>query len=177
MRVSRRVLGVAALLTATALCPPLAAETKTHTVQVSATILPRLELSVKPETGADIAFGAIEQPATGQQVSRSVRVSVGVFSNLDRPYHVTQLVRRPLTNAQGETMAVEQFQVTTPPAALGRTAASVPVTIEPGTPTTLYLSNERGKSNSFQADYILTVTPTTPAGDYRTEIVYTVTSL
>jgi len=148
---------------------PIFAESESQTVQVSATILPRLELSITPETGAEIAFGSLEQPASGRISARSVKVAVNVFSNMDRPYHVTQMIRRPLTNPSGSVIPDAQFQVLTPDAQ--RHA------LVPGSPTTLYTSDARGKSNNFLADYSLTVTPETPAGTFGTEIVYTVTSL
>lgn len=153
------------------------AESASKTVQVTATILPRLELSVTPETGSAITFGAIEQPAAGETADRSVRVAVGVFSNLGHPYHVTQLVRRGLTNREGAVISDDQFRVMTHDARLGSTTAVQPTPITPGTPSTLYLSNTQGKSDNFLADYTLTVAPATVAGDYDTEIVYTVTSL
>ena len=153
------------------------AESESRTVQVSATILPRLELSVTPATGSSIAFGAVTQPAPGDQAAPSVAVTLSVFSNLDRPHHVTQMIRRPLTNAQGAAIPDPQFLVTTHDAALGQLGALTPTPVVPGAPTTLYWSNARGKSDAFTADYRLNVTPTTPAGDFGTEIVYTVTSL
>jgi hypothetical protein len=153
------------------------AESDSKTVQVSCTILPRLELSVTPETGGQIAFGAIEQPAPGDAASRSIRVALNVFSNLDRPYQVTQMIRRPLANPEGLAIAEEQFRVTTAGASRGQLDALQPTPLLPGIPTTLYTSDERGKSDAFSADYTLTVTPQTPAGEFGTEIVYTVTSL
>ena len=153
------------------------AESESRSVQVTATILPRLELTVTPETGRDIAFGAVMQPATGDETMRTVKVNVGVFSNLGHPYHVTQTVRHPLTNTEGMPIADAQFQVLTSDATLGQLGAAQPTSIVPGAATTLYLSNDRGKSDSFNADYRLTVTPTTPAGDFVTDILYTVTSL
>lgn len=153
------------------------AESESRTVEVSATILPRLELSVTPATGSSIAFGAITQPAPGDQTAQSVAVTLSVFSNLDRPYHVTQMIRRPLTNAQGAAIPDSQFLVTTHDAALGQLGAPSPTPVVPGAPTTLYWSNTRGKSDAFTADYRLNITPATPAGDFLTEIVYTVTSL
>lgn len=177
MRSAKRSLWVLTLALCLAVPRLSFAESDSKTVHVSATILPRLELSVTPETGTDIAFGAIEQPASGDETNRSVKVNVSVFSNLGRPYHVSQLVRRPLTNAAGSAIADEQFRVLTHDGSRGRTGAPQPTPIVPGTPTTLYLSNDRGKSDAFLADYTLRVTPTTPAGDFDTEIVYTVTSL
>ena len=153
------------------------AESDSKTVRVSATILPRLELSVTPETGQEIAFGAIEQSPRGESVERSVKVHVNVFSNLDHPYHVTQTVRRDLTNADGRVIPEQQFHLTTRDAVRGSLGAPAPVAVVAGAVTTLYTSDERGKSDAFSADYGLTVTPETPAGDFDTEIVYTVTSL
>ncbi len=153
------------------------AESNTQTVQVSATILPRLELSVAPETGSSIAFGALTQPADGDAASRSVNVSLNVFSNLGRPYHVTQTIRQPLTNAQGRMIPPEQLQVTTRSAVHGTPGAANPVALIPGVPMTLYTSDAGGTSAEFSADYALKVTPTTPTGTFQTEILYTVTSL
>jgi len=158
--------------------PSLAlAETTSHTVQVTATILPRLELTVTPSTGASIAFGAMTQPAQGEEASRTVAVNVSVFSNLDRPYHVTQVIRHPLTSALGSTIPDEQFLVSTRGAAIGEARVTASTPIVPGEVTTLYTSNARGKSDAFAADYTLEVTPVTPAGDFATAIIYTVTSL
>ena len=159
------------------LASSLSAESDSKTVQVTATILPRLELTVTPETGESIAFGAITQPAPGDRTARSVKVSLNVFSNLDRPYQVTQLVRQPLSTAAGSTIPAAQFLVTAHDAARGQLVPIQPTAILPGAATTLYISDSRGKSDAFLADYSLTVTPETPAGNFHTEIVYTVTSL
>ena len=173
----RSTIGTVAVVAALAIAPPLFAESDSKTVQVTATILPRLELTVTPETGETIAFGAVTQPAPGGEDSRSVRVAVNVFSNLDRPYHVTQLVRRPLANREGSAISDPQFLVSAHDAGRGRASPVRPTAMIPGRATTLYTSDERGKSDAFKADYTLTVTPETPAGDFATEIVYTVTSL
>lgn len=169
--------GIAALMGLLYTIPSACAETDSKTVKVSATIVPRLELSVTPQTGQDIAFGVIEQPSAGDTTHRSVNVALNVFSNLARPYQVTQLVRQPLTNSDGASIPSDQFQVETHDAARGTLGAPSATAIVPGNATTLYLSDERGKSDSFHADYNLTVTPRTPAGTFGTEIVYTVTSL
>lgn len=153
------------------------AESDSKTVQVTATILPRLELTVTPETGEAIAFGAITQPTPGGATERSVNVSVNVFSNLDRPYHVTQLVRQPLSSASGSTIPDGQFLVSARDASRGQLGPVQPMAVVPGAATTLYISDSRGKSDAFLANYTLQVTPETPAGDFQTEIVYTVTSL
>jgi hypothetical protein len=156
---------------------PALAESQTKTVQVSATILPRLELTVTPETGSGIAFGEIEQPAFGATNDRTVKVKLGVFSNLGAPYHVTQMVRRPLENTQGLAIDDAQFTVSARDAGLGQVHTAGATPIVPGQTMTLYTSNAIGKSDQFLADYALQVTPTTPAGQFNTEIVYTVTSL
>jgi hypothetical protein len=106
-----------------------------------------------------------------------VAVHLNVFSNLGRPYQVTQLIRRALMNGDGQMIPADQFQVSARGAQLGQVETDRPTAILPGVDTPLYTSNERGKSDRFSADYILTVTPQTPAGEYDTEIVYTVTSL
>ena len=177
MHRSLRFAGAAVATAGLAFASPLFAESDSKTVQVSATILPRLELSVTPETGESIAFGAMTQPAMGDEDSRSVRVAVNVFSNLDRPYHITQLVRHPLSSTGGSTIPEPQFLVTAHDASRGQVGPIQPTAIVPGRATTLYTSDERGKSDAFQAEYTLTVTPETSAGDFTTEIVYTVTSL
>ena len=153
------------------------AESQSRTVQVTATILPRLELSINPSTGSSIAFGAIAQPNTGSTNTKTVAVNLSVFSNLDRPYHVTQTVRHPLTATSGTTIPDEQLQIITRNASQGEVGLGTLVPVASGTPTTLYTSNAHGKSDAFVADYQLSVTPTTPAGDFGTEILYTVTSL
>lgn len=171
-----RLIGFTAL--AITMIPPLGlAESDSRTVQVTATILPRLELTVTPEMGHAVAFGAIEQPALGGETERTVQVNLSVFSNLDQPYHVSQLVRHPLRSADGAEISETHFRVRTHAASRGQLALTQPAPITSGQSTTLYTSNERGKSDAFSAEYTLTVTPETPAGDFATEIVYTVTSL
>ena len=170
---SRWAVLAAILLTA----PRAFAESDSKSVQVTCTILPRLELSVSPDTGDQIAFGVLEQPAPGETANRSVKVQLNVFSNLGRPYQVTQLIRRSLATPEGLAIGDEQFRVLTAGSARGQLGTSEPVAMVPGVAATLYTSDERGKSDAFSADYTLTVTPQTPAGEYGTEIVYTVTSL
>ena len=174
---SRWAVGVAITLLSFGLSIAASAESDSKTVQVTATILPRLELSVSPETGQTIAFGPITQPADGMTAARSVKVNVNVFSNLDRPYQVTQLVRQPLSSARGSTIPEGQLLVSARDAARGQLGPVQPTAIVTGAATTLYRSDGRGKSDAFSADYTLRVTPDTPAGDFQTEIVYTVTSL
>ena len=152
-------------------------ESDSKIVRVSATILPRLELSVTPETGESIAFGQLEQPAQGDVDSKLVSVALNVFSNLGHPYQVTQLVRRPMTNHQGQNIPDTQFLVATEGASRGQLGAVQATPIIPGEVTTLYTSDDRGKSDKFSATYTLSVTPQTPAGEFDTEVVYTVTSL
>lgn len=156
---------------------PSFGESDSKVVRVSATILPRLELSVTPETGDSIEFGRLQQPALGDTRSRLIRVSVNVFSNLGHPYQVTQLVQRPMTNREGQTIPDEQFRVTTLGSARGSLGAIDATPITPGASTMLYTSDDRGKSDAFSAEYTLNVTPQTPAGTFDTEVVYTVTSL
>lgn len=171
----RALLSCAAVSACLALPGIVRAESESHTVEVSATILPRLELSVIPDTGSGIAFGVLTQPADGTTASRSVNVALNVFSNLGRPYEVTQTLRQPLTNAEGQMMAPEQFRMTTRQAAHGTLAPER--SLVPGVPATLYTSDARGTSDTFLADYSLTATPATPAGTFQSDILYTVTSL
>ena len=169
-------IGLATLISISFFTLPAFAESQSHTVQVSATILPRLEFSVAPETGSSIAFGTILQPASGEVATKTVAVNLSVFSNLGQPYHVTQTVRRPLSNSNGSDIPEGQFLVSTRNAERGITSPnSRPIVA--GENTTLYTSDSHGKSDAFVADYSLAVTPATPAGDFATEIVYTVTSL
>ena len=153
------------------------AESDSKTVQVTATILPRLELTVTPEMGHTVAFGAIEQPAPGDETERTAHVSLNVFSNPDQPYHVSQLIRHPLRSTDGAEISETHFRVRTHTASRGQLALTQPTPIISGQSTTLYTSNERGKGDTFSAEYTLTITPETPAGDFTTDIVYTVTSL
>jgi hypothetical protein len=176
MRRLRRLAGLAPGLILIA-SGSLFAETDSQTVQVTATILPRLELTVSPETGDAIAFGAIRQPDPAGSAARTVKVSVNVFSNLGRPYHVTQLVRQPLSSRTGAVIPDGQFLVSAQDASRGELGPVRPAAVVPGLSTTLYRSDSRGKSDAFRADYTLNVTSDTPAGDFQTEIVYTVTSL
>lgn len=177
MRLTRVGLVIIAILFGLVRPTAVHAESDSKTIQVSATILPRLELSITPETGSGIAFGAIEQPTRGTDTSRSVAVNVGIFSNLGHPYQVTQMVRHPLRSPAGALIPDEQWTVVTHDAARGVVGMPQPTAVRSGIPTTLYTSNDIGKSDAFLADYTLRVTPTTPAGDFDTEIVYTVTSL
>ncbi|HEX9779766.1 MAG TPA: hypothetical protein VGB20_00970 [bacterium] len=146
---------------------PALSEGASQTVDVVAVIEPELGLTVEPDTGSEIDFGTIASSPSDARWSDPVGVTFSVFSNLGSPYHVTQHLVAPMTNARGTRLSPGQLQVT-PVAA----SAGVPA----DEPHVVFVSDAMGKSAREAVSYRLRVPPGQDAGTYRGTILMTVTA-
>lgn len=172
-------IGIACVLTASAAClvwwpgdRPAEAESASQSIDVVATIRPELSLTVEPETGSRIELGTIDSSPTESRRSRPVHVAVRVFSNLGRPYQVTQQLRTPLANQDGQQLAPEQLLVSQSD---GSPEAGAPRGLA-GAPQVVFASDAKGRSADRSLTYQLQVPPDTAAGDYQGTILMTVTA-
>ena len=147
---------------------PQEAEAASQTVEVVAVIEPELSLTIEPETGERVDLGVILSSPTESRLSRPVNVNIRVWSNLGRPYHVTQQLIEPLTNERGATVPPGHFLLRASPEGQGLAADHSQV---------IFSSDPLGKSSDTPVSYQLRVPPSQPAGTYRGTVVMTVTAL
>lgn len=156
---------VSGLAIALLACATAQAERVSQTVDVTCRIEPRLSLTISPATGERIDFGTIYSSPTDSTLSGAVPVDLHIFSNLGKPYQVTQSFRAPMTSEEGRMLAPETLLVT---GEAGTQDASGEKTI--------FSSDPRGLSADPTVSYQLRVPPAQPQGSYRGTLVMTVTA-
>ena len=144
-----------------------------QSVEVVARIEPRLSLTITPETGEHIDFGTVESSQTEPHLSKPVNITLHVFSNLGKPYEVTQQLAAHLTNETGVILPPDNL-LTFP----HDTADLVEEhALQPAAQSqTLFSSNPHGQSMDRTVSYQLRVPPGQVAGTYRGTLVMTVTA-
>lgn len=151
------------------------AETKSVEITVSATVLPMLELSVSGPAGGNIEFGAIERSPNGAVTLQSKEVVVEAKTNLYKPYQITQTLVEPFSQTGGEGTFGEEDLTVDAESASGKGSPAKGLKV--GTsPTTLFTSSADGQGDTIKANYKLNVKPTQPSGDYRTKLIYSITT-
>ena len=153
--------------------PALWAKSVSQSVDVVARIEPRLSLTITPETGEHIDFGTVESSQTEPHLSKPVSVALHVFSNLGKPYEVTQQLVVHLTNETGMTLSPDDLLVfphDTPTSIAGQTYQSAERS------KTLFSSDPHGQSMDRTISYQLRVPSGQAAGTYRGTLVMTVTA-
>ncbi len=144
-------------------CFPVAAETLSQTVQVSAVIEPEMTLTIEPATGPTVDLGTIQGSVSQPRLSDPVDVIVRINTNMGQPYRVTQTLASPLMNEDGNTL---------PPEALHFTAGAVQGPITSG-PQTVF-SSAQGSSELHTVTYQLEVPADQPGGTYHGAFMMTV---
>jgi hypothetical protein len=139
-------------------------------VPVKAQIDAIFDLEVETLAGS-LSFGKISNWEQAQ--SRSVVLTVK--TNMSEPYDVSQVVSRKLTNEQGVSLREENFEynVVRESAALDAEEGYRPV--KEGE-TVLFSSDAKGSPARITVDYRLRIDPGTKAGQYTSEIKYSLTS-
>jgi len=128
-------------------------------------------LSVTPyEGGYDLRFGRI----TPELVRVNKEVIVNIFSDIAKPYRVTQTLLEPLSTTEGNTIPVGNFTVY----GLRGTNKYGTLNVEQEFPVTLnrqiiYTSNQTGAADSFTLVYSLMANPDIAPGYYRGRIGFT----
>ena len=156
---------VGSLLAIMNVCPLAWAQRVSQTVEVTCRIEPRLQLTINPSTGERIDFGTIYSSETEPTLSKTVPVNLHIFSNLGKPYQVTQEFRSVMTNELGQSLAPEALTVTGE--AGTQSAANI---------ATIFSSDPKGQSADPTLSYQLRVPPAQAQGNYRGMLVVTVTA-
>lgn len=128
-------------------------------------------ISVTPyEGGYDLRFGKVS--SVGPCINKEVIVNI--TSDIGKQYHLVQRLLEPLTNAQGISLAQNNFYVyairgVNKYGTLG-VEQEIPVFLGR---TIIYTSNSQGLSDSFNLVYSLKGSFNVPAGSYRGRIAFT----
>ena len=134
------------------------AERTSQSIEVTCRIEPQLALTISPATGERIDFGVLPSFPTEAALSDIVPVQLHIFSNLGKPYQVTQEFRAPLTNETGDVLPVDSFQ---------RVGAGTES-------STVFQSDSKGLSADPTVSYRLRIPPGQAGGTYRGTLVMTV---
>jgi hypothetical protein len=130
---------------------------------------------VSQEGAALLQFGNISYKTD----SKESRVRVKIESNLNKPYLVTQKISGPLQNEEGYKIPNElfTFELERPKDTGAKLKVVEEAVIEPEKDTPLFVSNDNGDSDEFEARYKLKVTGSTRGGNYNTGISYSLSEL
>jgi len=134
---------------------------------------PTFELNVSPETGGRIEFRDLKP----QEQAKINEVIVEVNTNLGKPYQISQKVERLLTNKDGTTISKERFvfrQEKITDGGILKQPSNTPVEIGE---TTIYISDGKGSPANFKIIYELTVPEDLRAGNYSSNITYSISEL
>lgn len=133
------------------------------------------EGEVLKESGALLRFGVVDFKRGAQES----KVRVKINSNLGRPYLVTQKLASPLENEQGDKIPDEQLTFTMRESELtkGKVKFEDEAVFESERDISIFVSDAAGDSDEFDITYRLKVTPDTHAGDYATQISYSLSEL
>lgn len=135
-----------------------------------------LELRISEEGQSELKFGNVLPSLTQQTSTGPMIINLRVNSNIGERYQVTQSLSGPLENQDGAKIDAEFLKFTT---SSGNANASVKSSPEPVSTTTqtIYISDDKGTSDSIKAEYNLTVPANQAPGDYSALITYTVSSV
>ncbi|MFH0855981.1 MAG: hypothetical protein V1869_05715 [Candidatus Omnitrophota bacterium] len=133
------------------------------------------EISISPQDQRyNIDFADLK-PGVGPRINE---VLIEVKSNLGRPYQVTQNVFSELSNSSGGKIPAEYFSLQT--LAQNNTRGSLKVTgktpIEKGN-LLLFVSDPSGSADKFKVIYELVCPADLRAGNYSSQITYTLTEI
>ncbi|MBU1871564.1 MAG: hypothetical protein KKH80_02050 [Candidatus Omnitrophica bacterium] len=139
-------------------------------------ILPRqsfaaFSLSVTPyEGGYDLRYGKVST----EKGRINKEVIVRIASDINKQYRLTQVLQEPLSNAQGDRFAQNNFLVY----AIRGTNRYGSLSVETETPvysgrTVIYTSGQQGLSDSFTLVYSLQVPMDQEPGSYRGKLRFT----
>ncbi len=130
-------------------------------------------LDVNPaQSGTGFHFGTFQ---TGEE--RQVQqVRIQVRSNLGKPYQISQIVSRPLTNSAGDTIPYGHFiySAAEPRTGAARATAEIPV---PEGESVVFTSDRDGAPEEVILSYVLTVPAEARSGSYGTDLRYSITTL
>ena len=141
-------------------------------VPVRLEIDPIFFLNVKLTEPDGIHFGTFR----GGRDKENKQVVLDIQSNLGKPYQVSQVVSRKLTNENGVAIPDDKFLFSVSGLKRGSAAVSVPTPVKDGV-SLLFTSDSDGSPEEAEVNYELTIPPEATKGSYSSEIKYSVTSL
>ncbi len=129
-------------------------------------------LETKIDEGFSLNFGSFR---TGKE-SEERRVVLTVRSNLGQPYQVSQIVPRKMMNEQGAALESDNFKYSAATTQTGTSLAQVAAPVETGEHL-LFTSDKSGTPENIVLNYALSIPPDSKAGNYTSEIKYSITTL
>lgn len=133
---------------------------------------PIFYLNVKPQQSDGIHFGDFRD---GKNKETS-QMALDVQTNLGKPYQVSQIVSRKLTNETGDAMSGGSFLYSVRNPKTGTSEAPFPDAVKEGT-ALLFTSDNAGSAEEIIVDYELKIPTDAKGGNYSSDIKYSVTSL
>ena len=134
---------------------------------------PVFNLVVKPEMGAMIQFRDLKP----REPPRINEVVLEVKTNIGKPYQLNQSISSLFTNKKGETIPSNYFRVRTESLDT-KGILKYPIKAETKIgETVLFVSDKFGSPDTFKVIYELAIPPDLHAGDYGTNIVYSLSEI
>lgn len=142
------------------------------TIPVRVTVEAVFDLTVDFAGGdPGLAFGLFKDDAEKERT-----LILRVRSNLGKPYQVTQVVSKKLTNPGGEVIPVGLFQFFGDKSETGKSLVTVPTEVKEGE-SSVFLSDDNGSPEEVTLHYRLRVPLDQRSGLYNAEIKYSITTL
>ena len=129
-------------------------------------------LDVEVEKGSNLHFGTFK---TGEEKEEK-KVVLTVHSNLGEPYQVSQIVSRNLTNSEGVFIPKDHFTFFGSDAQTGLLIVMSPQAVSEGE-SMVFTSNKLGDPEEFTLNYSLAIPNEAKAGNYSSDIKYSITTL
>jgi hypothetical protein len=148
------------------------AQPQVFNVPIRLEIEPIFYLDAVMDEPSNIHFGTFQSGVEKQEK----KVLITVHSNLGEPYQVSQILSRKLTNDEGATLPLENFQFFGAEAQTGSLAAMSQMPVKEGE-NAVFTSDSKGTPEKFILNYTLTVPKGSKAGSYRSDLRYSVTTL
>jgi len=120
----------------------------------------------------DIQFGIFRT----NNEAREKKVILNVHSNLGKPYQVSQIVTRKLTNPEGAVIPPGNFLYFGEPAQTGIVKVLSPTPVSDGE-SVVFTSDKKGTPEKFVLNYSLKIPVNTKGGQYTSDVRYSITSL
>lgn len=145
-----------------------------YNVPVRVEIEPILYLEVQVGQGmSGLQFGTL-RPAEGEKQEQFAVLKI--HSNLGKPYQVSQVVSRKLTNVEGAAIPDTYFTFYGAGPQSGRVVTSSPSPVKEGE-SLVFVSDDQGTPEELTLNYVLTLPRDVKSGSYTSEIRYSVTAL
>jgi hypothetical protein len=132
------------------------------------------ELEVKPQ---DQKYSIEFRDLKPSEPAKTSEVTLEVKTNTAKPYQVTQNITLDLTNKEGKAIPSRYFTLQTVPLdTKGKLNFTDKQEVKKGT-SVLFISDSQGSPDKFKVVYELACPKETTAGDYGTDVTYSLTEI